>query len=114
LICNFCSNLYLLEKQYPDGALSNNYLGIFALLLFFAGLVVTFLTIAYTFVLYDIFLAPATDPIYIDRTRVFVLMLGTILLIAYYVLWMQVALKRIIRRNHARIYTAFLQPDEKV
>jgi hypothetical protein len=54
---------------------------------------------------------PRYNDRFFSRPRVIVMLVGMILLIAYYVFWMQVALRKTIQRNRRAVYTAFLDSN---
>jgi magnesium-transporting ATPase (P-type) len=112
LLTNYCSNIYLLEKYYPDGLVMQGYLVITKLVMFLTSLVITFLTLTYSFVFYDSFILTRRRDQFLDKTQLVVLFFGMILLIAYYLTWQQVALRRLIQKNHAKIVNAFLESNE--
>ena len=112
-ITNSCSNIYLLEKYYPDGHLPGPYLKLIALALFLSSIVITLMTLGYAQLLYDILAGNSDKDDFSLRSRIITAAFGMILLITYYVTWQQVALRRIIQRNHRRLYNAFLESNQK-
>ncbi len=111
LTTNYCSNIYLLDKYYPDGLVLQGFLILIKIVLFLNSLVITFLTLTYSFVFYDTFIRFQTRNGFPDKTQIVVLLFGMILLIAYYLTWQQVALRRLIQKNHNKIFNAFLEPN---
>jgi sterol desaturase/sphingolipid hydroxylase (fatty acid hydroxylase superfamily) len=111
LITNYCSNIYLLEKFYPNEEMSKNHLLIISFILLSACLIIGFLTITYIITFFDaVVYAVKTDKLF-TRTVIVAFLFGMILLLCYYIFWMQVALRRTIQRNYATLFSMF--PETK-
>jgi len=107
LIANHCSNIYLLEKFYPNEELSRNHLLVISFILLSACLIIGFLTITYLITFFEaVVYAIKTDKI-LTRPVIAAFLFGMILLLCYYIFWMQVALRKTIQRNHAGFYASF-------
>jgi cytochrome bd-type quinol oxidase subunit 2 len=111
LLTNYCSNLYLLEKCYPDSGISSSYRILIGLSLFFSSIIIAFLTLTFAYLLHDVITEKNPADSYTTRRHVVTAAFGTILLISYYVTWQQVALRKTIQRNHRRVYNAFLESN---
>ena len=108
LILNYSINIFLLERYYPDGELPGSLLMWNTIILLLSCLAVGFLTLVFAVEFYDIVLAPRYSRGLFSRAGMFSLLFGMILLTTYYIFWMQVALRKTIRRNRQRLYSAFL------
>jgi hypothetical protein len=109
LITNYSINIFLLERYYPDGELPASLLTFNTIVLLLSCLAVGFLTLVFAVEFYDVVLAPKYTRGLFSRAGIFSLISGMILLITYYIFWMQVALRRTIRRNRQSLYSAFLE-----
>lgn len=109
LILNYSINIFLLERYYPDGELPGSLLMLNTIILLLSCLAVAFLTLVFAVEFYDIVLAPRYSRGLFSRAGMFSLLFGMILLTTYYIFWMQVALRKTIRRNRQRLYSAFLE-----
>jgi fumarate reductase subunit D len=108
LIINYSINIFLLERYYPDGELPASLLMLNTIVLLLSCLTVGFLTLVFAVEFYDVVLAPKYNRGLFSRAGMFSLLFGMILLTTYYIFWMQVALRKTIRRNRQSLYSAFL------
>jgi hypothetical protein len=109
LITNFCSNIYLLERYYPDTRIEKNFLVLIAVMMSLSSLIITFLTLSYFYIFYDAFLSEEALSYPNNYSRIIVLLFGAALVISYFILWMQVALKKSIQRNFSSVFHNFLE-----
>jgi hypothetical protein len=109
LIMNYSVNIFLLERYYPDGELPASLLMFITVVLSLSCLAIGFLTLVFAVEFYDVVLAPQYNKVLFSRARIFSFVSGMILLITYYIFWMQVALRKTIKRNRHTLYSAFLE-----
>ncbi len=109
LICNFSVNIFLLERYYPDGELQKPMLIFISMSLLFSSITIAFLSIIYAVEFHDTVISPRYNDDSLNRAVIFSLSFGMILLITYYVIWMQVALRKTINRNRRSLYSSFLE-----
>ena len=109
LIMNYSVNIFLLERYYPDGELPGSLLMFITIVLSLSCLTIGFLTLVFAVEFYDVVLAPRYNRALFSRAGIFSLLSGMILLITYYIFWMQVALRKTIKRNRQTLYSAFLE-----
>jgi hypothetical protein len=111
LIANYAFNINLLERYYPDGELNRITQIWMTVVLVSCCFIIGGLTLLWLVDISDMLNEPPPNDIFFSRPRVVVMLVGMILLIAYYVFWMQVALRKTIQRNRRAIYSAFLDSN---
>jgi hypothetical protein len=111
LMANYSLNIYQLERYYPAEEPTEHVQVLIAIVLFVSCLVISLITILWCTELFGVLNGPVYDEPVFTRARIVALAFGMILLVAYYVLWMQVALRKTIRRNHIAVYTKFLESN---
>jgi hypothetical protein len=109
LIMNYSVNIFILERYYPDGELPASLQMFISIVLSLSCLTIGFLTLVFAVEFYDVVLAPKYNRVLLSRAGVFSFSSGMILLITYYIFWMQVALRKTIKRNRQILYSAFLE-----
>lgn len=110
LLANGSINLLLLERYFPD-RLPGKSLRRWSVLLFILTLLsVLFLLLMAVAGFTDIFSQPSTQQdIYNILAASAIAIIG---LTGVYVLWFQVSLRKLIRRNHELVFDNFLEPEE--
>lgn len=108
LITNYSINIFLLERYYPDSEISKAFGMLMAIVLSLSSVTIAFLTLSVIVEIYNAFNSPYLRQRLLSRTILVGSGFGMILLISYYIFWMQVALRKTIQRNRQKIYTAFL------
>ena len=111
LVANYSINIYLLERYYPEMELPGRMTMLIAIVLSVSCVTIGFLTLTYLFEFYDMVIATKYTRGFFNRTRIIAMSFGMILLLTYYIFWMQVALRKTIQRNHRQLYSAFLESD---
>jgi len=111
LIANYSINIYLLERYYPEAELPRKMTMLIAVILSVSSVTIGFLTLSYAVEFYDTVISTRYNQRFFNRQRVVALCFGMVLLISYYIFWMQVALRKTIQRNRQRLYSAFLESN---
>lgn len=108
LVTNYSINIFLLERYYPDNEISKRFAMLITIVLSLSSVTIAFLTLIYTVEIYTAFQSPYFRQRLLPRAIVVASAFGMILLISYYIFWMQVALRKTIQKNRQKLYTAFL------
>jgi hypothetical protein len=111
LITNYGINIFLLERYYPDHELPGGFTMFMAIILSLSSVTIAFLTLVYVVEIYNVFGSLYSRERLVTRAVLVGGAFGMILLISYYVFWMQVVLRRTIQRNRQKLYTAFLDAE---
>jgi len=111
LVANYSVNIYLLERCYPDAELTRRFTMLIAVVLSVSSVTIGFLTLSYAVEFYDTVISTRYNQHFFNRQRIIAVSFGMILLLSYYIFWMQVALRKTIQRNRQRLYSAFLESN---